>query len=71
MNNLMSLPMNCVCGAYARVRYKIPVTWVECQKKCGMRTGYFIDKNIPHDPDSEDEAIKAWNRMVQNKLKER
>ena len=65
MSKLMPLPMNCVCGSYARVRYKIPVVWVECRKKCGMKTGYYVDKNIPHDPDSEEEAINAWNRMVQ------
>lgn len=65
MNKVMSLPMNCVCGSYARIRYKIPVVWVECRKKCGMKTGYYVDKTVPHDPDSEEEAIQAWNRMVQ------
>lgn len=65
MSKLMPLLMNCVCGSYARVRYKIPVVWVECRKKCGMKTGYYVDKNIPHDPDSEEEAINTWNRMVQ------
>ena len=65
MDKVMSLPLNCVCGGAARVRYKIPVVWVECRKKCGRKTGYFVDKAIPHDPDSEEEAIQAWNRMVQ------
>lgn len=66
MERLMPTPMNCKCGAYPRIRYKIPVVWVECRKKCGMKTGYFVDKTMPHDPDSEAEAIKAWNRMVQD-----
>ena len=33
----------CKCGADARIRYRMPFTWVECKKKCGMRTGYYVD----------------------------
>lgn len=61
---IMPLPMKCSCGAYPRIRYKVPVVWVECRKKCGMKTGYFPDKTVPHDPESEAEAILAWNKAV-------
>ena len=63
-DNVMPLPMNCKCGAAARVRYKIPVTWVECKKKCGMQTGFFTDKFEQRDSESEKNAILEWNRMV-------
>lgn len=59
-------PMNCVCGASARIRYRIPVVWIECRKKCGMRTRYYPDVNSVRDPESEDKAILEWNRMVSN-----
>ena len=54
----------CVCGYPARVRYRIPVTWVECKNKCGMKTGYFPDINEQADPESREKAIAEWNRMV-------
>lgn len=58
------LPSKCRCGAESRVRYRIPVTWVECRKKCGMRTGFYPDINEQHDPEAVDKAINEWNRMV-------
>lgn len=64
MDKVMPLPINCKCGASARIRYKIPVVWVECRRHCGMKTGYYPDKKMVHDPDSETEAINEWNRMV-------
>lgn len=67
MEQLMPLPLACKCGASARIRYKIPVVWVECRKGCGMKTGYHVDKKIPHDPESEAEAIVEWNRIVSRK----
>lgn len=54
----------CKCGATARVRYRIPVTWVECKRKCGMKTGFFTDVNEQNDPEAEKRAILEWNRMV-------
>ena len=54
----------CRCGYPARIRYRIPVTWVECKNKCGMRTGYFPDINEQADPDARNKAVEAWNRMV-------
>lgn len=58
------LPMNCKCGASARVRYKIPVTWVECRKKCGMQTGYYSDFYEQNDPEAREKAIRCWNSMM-------
>lgn len=49
------------CGAQGRVRYRIPVWWVECKKKCGATTGYYSDGYEQYDPESREEAIKAWN----------
>lgn len=60
-----SKPLPCKCGAIARIRYRMPVTWVECKRKCGMRTGYFCDGYEQFDPEAREEAVKAWNRMVQ------
>ena len=60
-----SKPLPCKCGACARIRYRIPVTWVECKRKCGMKTGYFADGQEQFDPAARNEAVRAWNRMVQ------
>jgi hypothetical protein len=57
-------PVDCICGSSARVRYRIPVTWVECKKKCGMKTGYYIDCNEQCDPEAREAAVAEWNRMV-------
>ena len=57
-------PMRCVCGSIARVRYRIPVIWVECKKKCGMKTGYYPDVDIQADPEAIKKAVEEWNRMV-------
>lgn len=56
----------CSCGAEARIRYRMPFTWVECKKKCGLRTGVYSDWYEQRDPESEREAIQEWNRMVQD-----
>ena len=58
------IPSKCKCGADARIRYRIPVTWVECRKKCGMRTGYFADNTEQFDPEAVVKAVEAWDRMV-------
>lgn len=58
-----SKPVKCKCGADARIRHKDPYVWVECKKHCGMKTGshmVFIREL------SEQDAIKQWNRMVQD-----
>ena len=57
-------PDKCKCGADARIRYKKPFTWVECKKKCGMKTGCYCDIIGEPDPHSQLQAITAWNRMV-------
>ena len=57
----------CVCGSDGRIRYKIPTFWVECKKKCGMRTRYYSDENEQYDSNAKDSAVKEWNRMVSNK----
>ena len=57
-------PLNCNCGAKARVRYNMPYTWVECKKKCGMHTGVYCDGYEQNDPEARRKAIADWNRMV-------
>ena len=54
-------PLPCKCGADARVRHRDPYVWVECKKKCGMKTGSFLVfiREI-----SEQDAINKWNGMV-------
>jgi len=69
MLNVMPLPVNCKCGASARIRYKIPVVWVECRRKCGMHTAYYPDEKMVHDPESEEKAIMEWNKMIQSNKK--
>ena len=59
-----SKPLPCKCGSAARIRYRMPVTWVECKRKCGMQTGYFSDGYEQFDPEAREEAVKAWNAMV-------
>jgi len=56
----MNEPLKCKCGAEARVRYRMPFTWVECKKKCGMKTGYYCDAY----EQSKRQAIDDWNRLV-------
>ena len=54
----------CKCGAKARVRYKNPFTWVECEKKCGVRTGVYCDVIGDEDFISRRRAESDWNRLV-------
>ena len=54
----------CKCGAGARIRYRMPFTWVECKKKCGMYTHQYCDGYEQFDPESRKMAIDEWNRMV-------
>ena len=59
------MPDKCVCGAEARVRYRMPFFWVECKKKCGMKTGCVRDSlEELYDPNAREEAVRIWNRMV-------
>jgi len=63
-------PRQCRCGSYARVRYKIPVHWVECgNKKCPykLHSGYHTDMTGVFDPAARDRAITDWNRIVTGK----
>ena len=53
----------CKCGAGARIRYKIPVTWVECRRKCGVHTSYYVDNKEQFDPEARQLAIDEWNRI--------
>lgn len=56
----------CKCGADARIRYRMPFTWVECKKKCGIRTGVFCDGYEQSDPESRRKAIETWNKIVKD-----
>lgn len=59
-------PLPCKCGAEARIRFKDPYIWVECKKKCGMRSGFhFIFISTEKELCTE-HAIEQWNRMVQD-----
>ena len=55
----------CKCGSGARIRYNLPMTWVECRKKCGFKTHYYYDVKEQCDRESRELAIDEWNRMVQ------
>ena len=48
------------CGKIPKVRYILPVTWVEC--KCGRRSKYVSDIYEQNDPESRASAIEDWNR---------
>lgn len=56
----------CKCGADARKRYKDPYVWIECRKKCGMHTGFYSRNDKFCTKEAEDDAVKAWNRMVKD-----
>jgi len=68
-DNIDSLmkPKLCKCGAKARIRYRIPYFWVECDKKCGMKTGFHADGDEQYDPRAKAKAVVEWNRMVNGK----
>ena len=50
------------CGKQAKVRYRMPYTWVQC-KKCEMRTGYYVDGYEQQDYESRMQAIAEWNNL--------
>lgn len=50
------------CGGAAKVRYKTPVTWVEC-KKCHFRSAEYPDWDEQRDPQSRIDAIDDWNTL--------
>jgi len=54
----------CRCGADARIRYRDPYVWIECKKKCGMKTGYIFEFVSAERWKSEQQAAEEWNRMV-------
>ena len=56
-------PLPCTCGADARIRHRDPYVWIECKKKCGMASGYYI-VYLSDDIKAEREAIASWNNLV-------
>ena len=56
-------PLRCKCGAAARIRHKDPYVWVECEKKCGAKTGSHL---VFVREFAEREAVKQWNDIVKN-----
>ena len=61
----MDSPTKCKCGADARVRRKSNTLWIECRnKKCDMRTHYYVDMQEPFDTDAKNRAAEEWNRLV-------
>lgn len=64
----MNEPMNCRCGAKARVRTKGEYAWVECSsKKCNMQSGFvhFIkDGKFDMKELATGHAIDLWNKEV-------
>lgn len=64
MNSMEEKILPCKCGSDARVRYRLPYYWVECKKKCGMKTGFHLDVFNQCNPKAKQEAIEEWNRLV-------
>lgn len=58
-------PVKCKCGADARIRHRDPYVWVECKKKCGMASGFFV-MYLTDDIKAENEAITSWNKKIEN-----
>lgn len=54
----------CKCGADARIRFRDPYVWVECKKKCGMKSGYIFEFVPAERWKSEQKAVDDWNRLV-------
>lgn len=54
----------CKCGADARIRSTDVYTWVECKRKCGMKTGVYHKFIKDRDPVAENKAVEAWNILV-------
>lgn len=54
----------CKCGATARLRNKEPYIWIECKKKCGVKTGSYRAFCTSEAYEAEEKAIEDWNRMV-------
>lgn len=50
------------CGAPAKVRYEMPMTWVQC-KKCKLTSSRFPDYEEQRDPYARQLAIEDWNTM--------
>ena len=59
-----SVPSKCTCGADARIRHRDPYVWVECKKKCGMASGYFLEI-LNDDTESVRDAIRSWNKKIE------
>lgn len=55
-----------ICGKQAKVRYRMPYTWVECKKKC-TKTGYYINGYEQNDPEARARAIAEWNSIPRKK----
>ena len=55
----------CKCGADARIRHREPYVWVECKKKCGMYSGYFV-KCLSDDVKAERDAMKKPGNLGLN-----
>lgn len=51
------------CKSKARIRHNEPYTWIECKKKCGMKTGFYHDS----DADALYKATKEWNSLKEGK----
>lgn len=57
----MVFPTKCKCGADARTRNSGEYVWVECKKKCGMRTGVYREISVDV---ARLKAVSDWNRLV-------
>lgn len=54
----------CKCGADARIRFRDPYIWIECKKKCGMRSGFIFEFVSAERWKAEQQAVEEWNRLV-------
>lgn len=50
------------CGGKVKVRYKMPMNWIECKRcNCSM-----VQVDSYAQRDREQELIEAWNRRADN-----
>ena len=57
----------CKCGKTPTLRYRMPYSWVECNK-CGRHSKAFVDGYEQVDPDAVRAAIADWNERHGNHI---
>lgn len=57
----------CKCGAVPRLRYKMPLNWVECPK-CHRKSKKVSDWYEVRDADSITEVVNDWNNRAERRI---